>query len=152
MSDYQIREVPRQETAVLSLHCNVNDISSVMGEAFAKVFEAVTRSGSVPAGPVFSRYFAFSEETVDFEAGIAVTEPFTGDGDVKASTIGDCEAAVTMHTGPYDSLSKTYEALQAWIGAQGRKPGATMWEVYLTDPEQEPDPSKWQTEVYWPVE
>jgi effector-binding domain-containing protein len=35
--------------------------------------------------------------------------------------------------------------------AQGRRPASTMWEVYLTDPEEEPDPARWRTEVYWPV-
>jgi len=59
---------------------------------------------------------------------------------------------VTVHVGPYDTLSSTYEALQAWIETQGRTPATAMWEVYLTDPDQEPDPSKWRTEVYWPVE
>jgi len=151
MSDYEFRQVPRQDTAVVPLHCNVNDISTVMGEAFAKVFAAVTSSGGVPVGPVFSRYFDFGDETVDFEAGIVVTAPFRGDGEVRASTIGDCEAAVTVHVGPYDTLSSTYEALQAWIKTQGRTPATAMWEVYLTDPDQEPDPSKWRTEVYWPV-
>jgi hypothetical protein len=26
-----------------------------------------------------------------------------------------------------------------------------MWEYYLSDPEQEPDPAKWQTRVIWPL-
>ena len=151
MSAYEIRQVPRQDTAVVHRHCDVNEISTVMGEAFARVFETVTRAGGVPAGTVFSRYFDFADEMVDFEAGIAVTAPFNGEGDVKASELGGCEAAVTIHVGPYDSLSRTYADLQAWIEAQGRKPGAPMWEVYLTDPDQEPDRSKWRTEVYWPV-
>lgn len=42
--------------------------------------------------------------------------------------------------------------MQAWIADQGRSPSKVMWEVYLTDPEQEPDASAWRTEVYWPVE
>lgn len=152
MPGYEIRSVPRQETAVIRLRCDVKDISTVMGDAFSKVFEAVTRSGGVPAGPVFSRYFEFSDEVVDFEAGIAVESPFRGDDGVKASEIGGCEAAVAMHVGPYDTLAETYERLQAWIAEHGHQPASVMWEVYLTDPQQEPDPSKWRTEVYWPIE
>jgi len=26
-----------------------------------------------------------------------------------------------------------------------------MWEYYLTDPEQQPDPATWQTKVVWPI-
>ena len=82
---------------------------------------------------------------------MAVTAPFTGDGEVAAGELGGGEAAVGMHVGPYDTLHETYSAMQAWIVSQGRRPSSSMWEVYLTDPEQEPDPAKWQTEVYWPV-
>lgn len=152
MTGYEIRFVPRQDTAVMHLRCGLHEISTVMGEAFGKVFEAVTRAGGTPAGPVFARYFEFDEDIVDFECGIAVTAPFTGDDGVKASEIGGCEAAVAMHIGSYDTLNETYDALQAWIEAQGRTPSPVMWEVYLTDPDQEPDPMRWQTEVYWPVE
>jgi effector-binding domain-containing protein len=56
-----------------------------------------------------------------------------------------------MHVGPYDTLHETYSAMQAWIVSQERRPSSFMWEVYLTDPEQEPDPARWQTEIYWPV-
>ena len=30
--------------------------------------------------------------------------------------------------------------------------GADLFELYLTNPNEEPDPSKWITEVYIPVE
>ncbi len=123
-----------------------------MGEAFGRVFEAVTRSGGVPAGAVFARYFSFDDDVVDFECGITVETPFSGDDEVKASELGGCDAAVALHIGSYDSLGETYDALRAWIEAQGRTPAAVMWEVYLTDPDQEPDPARTQTEVYWPVE
>lgn len=29
--------------------------------------------------------------------------------------------------------------------------GEAMWEFYLTDPENEPDPAKWQTRVVRPT-
>jgi hypothetical protein len=32
------------------------------------------------------------------------------------------------------------------------KPTGSMWEVYLTDPEREPDPSRWRTGVFLRVE
>ena len=34
--------------------------------------------------------------------------------------------------------------------AEGLTPGDIMWEYYLSDPETEPDPEKWQTRVIWP--
>ena len=152
MTSYEIRFVPRLDAAVIPLRCSASEISAAMGQGFGKVFEAVARSGGTPSGPVFARYFEFAEDSIDFECGIAVETPFSGDGEVEASDLGGCEAAVALHIGPYDTLCQTYEALQAWVEAQGHKPSSVMWEVYLTDPDQEPDPSRWQTGVFQPVE
>ncbi len=30
-------------------------------------------------------------------------------------------------------------------------PAGESWEFYLTDPNVEPDTSKWQTKIVWPV-
>jgi effector-binding domain-containing protein len=152
MSESEIRDVARRDAAVIRLSCPPDAISGAMGSAFGRVFESVGRSGGVPAGPVFARYLAFTDELVDFECGVALLAPYAGNGDVTASEVGGCEAAVGMHVGPYDRLHETYAAMQSWIEAQGRRPAAVMWEVYLTDPEAEPDPGKWRTEVFWPVE
>jgi effector-binding domain-containing protein len=151
MPGFEIRSVPRQDTAVIHLRCRPDAISASMGEAFGKLFAAIGRAGAIPAGPVFSRYFEFGAEAVDFECGVAVTAPFTGEGEVAAGELGGGEAAVGVHVGPYDTLHETYSAMQTWIVSQERRPSSFMWEVYLTDPEQEPDPARWQTEIYWPV-
>ena len=152
MRQFEIREVPHQHTAVVHLHCRPEAISAAMGESFGKVFAAIGKAGAIPAGPVFARYFDFGREDVDFECGAVVAAPLPGDGEVQAGELGGGEAAVGVHTGPYDTLHETYSAMRAWIAGQGRAPSTVMWEVYLSDPEHEPDPSKWQTEVYWPVE
>lgn len=152
MPGFEIRDVPIQHTAVVHAHCRPEAISATMGELFGKVFAAIGAAGAQPVGPVFARYFGLGEDEIDFECGAAVAAPFPGVGEVRAGELGGVDAAVGMHTGPYDGLHETYREMGAWIADQGRTPSRVMWEVYLTDPEQEPDPSRWQTEVYWPVE
>ncbi|HYO20461.1 MAG TPA: hypothetical protein VES02_17550, partial [Dermatophilaceae bacterium] len=48
--------------------------------------------------------------------------------------------------GPWPS----YGALTAWMRDRGVEPNGDMWEVYLSDPVAEPDPSTWRTEIYTP--
>lgn len=151
MSQFEIRVVPRQQTAVVVVTTPTGRISEAMGQAFGAVFAALGRLDVAPAGPALCKYTAYSEESVTFEAGVSVAEPFAGDGDVVGSEIGGVEAAVAVHVGPYDTLSHTYGALQSWIESQGRQPGVVMWELYLNDPDTTP-PDQLQTEIYWPVE
>lgn len=56
-----------------------------------------------------------------------------------------------MHIGPYDTLRQSYESIAAWMSQNDIIPGAEMWERYLSDPMKEPDSSKWQTKIVWPV-
>ena len=151
MSQFEIRVMPRQQTAVVVVTTPTGSISGAMGQAFGTVFAALGRLGIAPAGPALCKYTAYSEESVTFEAGVPLAEPFAGDGDVVGSEVGGVEAAVAVHVGPYDTLTRTYGALQSWIESQGRKPGVVMWELYLNDPDTTP-PDQLQTEIYWPVE
>jgi effector-binding domain-containing protein len=152
MAEFAFRSIPRQDTAVVRVTTDPQGIGTAMGEALPRAFAAVATAGGHPAGPPFTKYTAYSETSVEFETGVPVAAPFAASGDVVPGELGGCDAAVGMHVGPYDTIGRTYGELQAWIEARGRKPSAVMWEHYLTDPEAQPDPSTWRTEVVWPVE
>ena len=151
MSDFEIRSVPRMDTAVVTASAAPDAIGESMAQVLPKAFEAVAKSSATPAGPPFARYFSFGGATIEYEGGVPVAAPFVGDGEVKPSELGGGEAAVAMHLGSYDTISDTWGALSKWVENQGRKPAGPGWESYLTDPGEEPDPSKWVTEVYLPV-
>lgn len=90
-------------------------------------------------------------ETVDVEAGFPVTGNFHGTGEVASAVLPDADAFEAIHTGPYDTLAATYDAIRQSMEADGATPADSMWEYYLTDPEQQPDPATWQTRVVWPL-
>ena len=64
---------------------------------------------------------------------------------------------VLRHTGPYDGLVASNAALQEWAADHGVRfdtqetDQGSAWggrvEHYVTDPSQEPDPAKWETDV-----
>ena len=58
--------------------------------------------------------------------------------------------AVTTHIGPYDAMEPAYAALASWVSDRGGEPTGDAWEIYLSDPEQQPDSSMWRTEIVQP--
>jgi effector-binding domain-containing protein len=58
--------------------------------------------------------------------------------------------ACTMHKGPYSGVGEAYGALQAWMAANGKRPGGPPREVYLNEPGAVPD-AELLTEVDWPI-
>ena len=44
-----------------------------------------------------------------------------------------------------------HASLQEWLRDNGKEQRAPLWEVYWTDPGQEPDPTRWKTEIIMPI-
>lgn len=85
-------------------------------------------------------------------AGFPVPDSIEGEDMVEPYTVGGCRAVTATHWGSYDTLEQTYHKAIAWAGQHKLKPSGAMWEYYFTDPTQEPDKSKWRTDVYVAVE
>ncbi|WP_246848527.1 GyrI-like domain-containing protein [Pseudarthrobacter sp. NIBRBAC000502772] len=127
------------------------DLTEFFGRAFGTVMAAAQAQGVQLAGPPFALYRGMPTETVDVEAGFPVNAGFSGTEGVANGSLPEAEAFEAIHLGPYDTLGTTYGAIQERMRAEGLTPSDTMWEYYLSDPETEPDPAKWQTRVVWPV-
>ncbi len=52
-----------------------------------------------------------------------------------------------LHVGPYEDLHLAHRAAEKWLPENGLQSSGPAWEVYVTDPGDEPDPGKWRTEV-----
>lgn len=123
----------------------------MLSEILPRVWGYLEERGVHRAGPLFARCHEYRGYRVELEAGLPVAEAVTGEGRVLPGGRAGGKAAVTWHVGPHDTLSAAYEALEAWIGDQNRKPVGAPWEVYWTDPGETPDPAEWKTEVLWPI-
>jgi effector-binding domain-containing protein len=142
---------PEQPTAVVREKVPMTELSEFFGRAYGAVMAAAQNQGVQLAGPPFGRYLGMPTETVDVEAGFPVAAPFTASAEVAAGTLPACQAFEATHTGPYDTLGVTYDAIQERMKEEGFTPADSMWEYYLSDPATEPDPATWKTLVVWPV-
>ena len=129
----------------------VDKLSELMGSLFGEVYGCIQQSGQEPAGMPFSIYHSMDGDAIDLECGMPVASPTEGMGRVVAGELPAGTVATVSHMGPYDDLPQTWAALTEWIGSQGLQPAGAPWEVYVTDPGAEPDPSKWRTDIFFPV-
>ncbi len=133
-----------------------------IGEAFpwmmGELAAGLARLGVAPTGPPFLRYNVIDMEgDLQIELGIPVAAPIPADEGLIAGVLPPGRYASVIHTGPYDALMGANAALQAWADREGLRwgvvetPVGDRWdsrlEIYLTDPEAEPDPATWRTEV-----
>jgi effector-binding domain-containing protein len=152
LSEIEVRETASQPTAVVRRRASVAEISSAIQEGLKQTYEALAGANLEPAGPPFVRYLSMMEQgAFDTEIGWPLAAEFNGAGDVVASSLPAGSVAVVTYHGPYEGVAEAYTAIQEWCGRQGRTPAGPPWESYFTDPESEPDQSKWRTDIYQPI-
>lgn len=147
----RVRRDP-QPTLFIRRRVPIAQLQPTLAECLPAVFGHCMASGIAFAGPPFTRYVEMGPGMVTIECGMPVVDaeaPVTGD--IQRGTLPGGDLAVAVHHGAYDRLGETHGALEQWIDAQGLRSAGGLWETYLTDPGEHPDPADWRTEVCWPV-
>ncbi len=127
-------------------------MDSIHTKLFAKLQMYAEEKGWSAAGAPMAINHQWDESGIDLEAGIPITdsveveEPFM----LKKSYMGS--VVKLKHMGPYSGLGNVHMDMKKWIDMNEKSISGPSWEVYLSNPGQEPDSNKWETEVYYPIE
>jgi hypothetical protein len=131
-----------------------------------EVFAWLGARGLAPAGPPFLKYNVIdmmSQLEVENGVPVAAAVPITGDGtgdgegEVISGVLAAGRDATVTHVGHPSELLAATKALRDWASAQnltwdmspsgeGERWGSRL-AIYLTDPCQEPDMTKWVTQL-----
>jgi len=129
-----------------------------LGARFGELFAWLESRRITPAGAPFFRYLLIDmDRELEVDAGVPVAAPVEGDGRVMPGVLPAGRYAALTHVGPPSELAEASSVLQAWAAGRGltwdmsARDRAEDWgsrlEIYLTDPAQEPDASKWETQL-----
>jgi effector-binding domain-containing protein len=129
-----LTESAGQPAAVIRERVAVEDIPAFLGRAFGEVAQVLAQQQQEPAGPPFGRYVP-TGGGFDAEVGFPARADITPAGRVQPGRLPGGTVAEALHEGSYATVGETYEALEAWLQANGRTPTGTPWESYLDGPE-----------------
>ncbi|HUJ77341.1 MAG TPA: GyrI-like domain-containing protein [bacterium] len=156
--EYQIelKTLPAQPAVSLRAVTPTTQIGATLERLLNQAVECLGQSSLAQTATPFVRYHETHGSQVELEAGLVLPQDAAlAPGQVRAPAaqveLPGGPAVVTWHMGPYDALRNAYRALGMWLKDHGKQMAAPPWEKYWTDPEQEPNPQAWRTEVIWPV-
>ena len=129
-----------------------------VADRIPEIFGRLGARGIAPAGPPFFRYHVIDmDRQLLVEAGVPVASAVQDDGQIRGGTLTAGRFAVMTHTGAPQSLVTATSALLDWAQGRGlsfdvaQTDAGEKWgcrlESYLTDPAEQPDMTKWQTEL-----
>lgn len=153
----RIVERAEQPYVAVSGRVTMQTIGAI-ADRLPEVFAWLGARGLEPAGAPFFKYDLIDmERQLEVEAGVPVAAAAAGDGEVVAGVLPAGRYASLTHVGHPDELVEATTALLDWAAQQGlawdmnETPEGQRWgcrlEVYKTDPAEQPDMSKWETEL-----
>lgn len=149
---YEVERVNLREqvTAVIREKVGVEDPLRSFGDVYGEVCGHLARVGAQPIGPRFARYLSMNG-ALELEVGFPVRAAVPAAGRMETSRLPGGPGVQTTHVGAYERLRKAHEALEQWADRHDSETAGPAWEVYFTDPSEEPDMSKWRTQVVMPL-
>jgi effector-binding domain-containing protein len=132
-------------------NCTAMELGNKFGELYGEIGKFTKSHSLEAAGFPFGIYHSFSPENVELEAGIPIKGNIKPEGRINMIETYGGKAAKTTYTGPYDNLKQAWVEFAKLVDSADHKLAGPCFEVYVTDPEKEPDSSKWITELYTPI-
>jgi effector-binding domain-containing protein len=150
----------RQEVAYMGIRtqARLEELGSgLIPRLHGEVMDYLQQQGVEPNGPPFMRFHVINmADKMDIELGWPIAKALPGNGHVTAGVLPAGRYASLIYTGVTNGIPAN-QALMEWAAEQG-----LVWDTYesdhgdgfgsryesdLTDPADEPDMSKWETEV-----
>lgn len=158
ITEPRIDERPEQPYVGIRAKTTMPEFSAVIDAAFPEVFAWLEKRGIALAGAPLIRYHVINMAgQLDVEIGIPVAAPVSGDDRVMPGILPAGRYASVLYTGDYSGLIEANRVLidwakennirwDTWVTEAGDGFGS-RYESYITDPGDEPDAAKWETEV-----
>ena len=150
----EITDLPEMKVLSITDSCSWDDIEMKMGELYTELMITISKNKKVSvSGYPFAAFMKWDEvnRTTTFEAGMPVEGEAASVGRVVYKTLHPTRAVCGTHFGAYDKTEYLYRAMDEYVLEHGLLTVGGPMEMYVTDPTMEPDTSKWQSNVYFPV-
>jgi effector-binding domain-containing protein len=155
----KIEHRDQQSYAGVRTQVTMQEMGKVLPPLWGEVYGWLASKGVKPAGPPLWRYRVIDMAAkLEIDVAVPVATAVTGDHRITADILPAGRYVTVLYTGPYEGLMPATADLLAWGEDQGivwdkwpTGPTGEGWrariENYVTDPREEPDSAKWQTEL-----
>lgn len=149
----EMTRLPAQLALVVRDSAGPATYSQIMGKAYGEITEFIHASRLKVKGYPFAVYIRWDSTTMFsvMDIGIPVEFANKGKGRIEVVCYPEQKAVKAIYFGPYSKTADAYYALDTYCKESKLEITGGPWEIYVTDPMQEKDSLKWQTDIVFPV-
>jgi effector-binding domain-containing protein len=136
----------------------MQNIGATLPALHPEVFSWLSERGKMPAGPPFWKYNVIDmDHEMQVEVGVPTDTELPADGRIVSSVLPAGRYATLHHTGHPAELMDATRVLLEWADQQNltwdmtesgpAQKWASRLEIYQTDPREQPDMTKWETDL-----
>jgi effector-binding domain-containing protein len=152
--------IERQAQPYVSIVSSVTmqNIGPVLSTLHPEVFAWLGQQGKNPVGPPFWKYNVIDmEREMEVEVGVPTDTELPASGRIVSGVLPAGRYATLHHTGHPQELMDATRVLLEWADKENltfdmtesgpAQKWASRLEIYNTDPREQPDMSKWETDL-----
>ncbi len=134
--------------------CKVSDINVKLGEIYEEIYLTLATQGIMPISQPFAKYINFPHKAGDdnkviLKAGAFLEEEIETLGRIQIGNSTSGNTLQSSHFGVYETVIVTHDLMKKHCNEIGYTINGSAYEIYITDPSLEPNPSKWETKVIY---
>lgn len=134
----------------------MEEMSSFFQQAAGQVMGLIQANNLQMIGTVHGFYYSWNEETMESEAAFAVPVKFENefkfDKPIEIIDLAPSKALKIEYFGSYEQSGEAHYAMDEYFKEKQITHKLPVVEEYITDPMQEPDTTKWQTNIIYLVD
>lgn len=128
-----------------------NEIGMAMEKSYKEIISYLSDKDLKVVGKPFSIYNSTDSKGIDVVVALEIEKEIKAEKGFVTGKIEAGHAAMISHFGNYINLPATYHIITNWLHEQNYQRTGKSWEVYVNDPGNEPDSTKWETQIFFPI-
>lgn len=152
------RHLPRIRVAAITEELKIADLGPWMSGAFGELYATLAAQDAKLTGVAGGIYAdsLFHEEHGEATVYLPTTVPpdgeaFRATGRIEARDLPASDVAVITHHGPHDDIDRAYGTLAGHVTRHALAVDGPLREFYPVNRHHTADPSRWITEIGWPI-
>jgi effector-binding domain-containing protein len=148
----KVIEVAAQPALTILDSTTIDGIGKMLEKDYGLIMEYVKKKEIAMTGFPFAVYYNWDPKgTIVIRAGVPVAEKTNGHEEIEYFELPAGKAIYARHIGGFNT-GPTHYAIDEFIKTNHPgEPEGYIWEVYVSGPSTEPDSTKWETDIYYPL-